>query len=227
MFMPRRLTPTENSECTDDFTQITFLLLQDFGRKIEEEDEELEIEWFSYNTFIKLLSIFPNLEKLDLLECYINFDDANEWPLNVLELHPNLTCFSYNNQYGGDVTFLEEIIDQFAPLLRSLHFVDAVDIVIPSDTSFTNLEELSVSCIESDQIINQILSKTNTLKRVNITTIYESVPYGKKSSICYLRVNLHWKHSGWMMKTMNSLRKHAMLLIMKSVSQTFQVCIGI
>ena len=147
------------SQIAIDLSNVRYLNLKNFGER------KSRSKWFSFDTFIKLLSLFPNIEYLTINNANPNIDD-NVDKLDINSLLPNLKGIA---RLCGSWRLLNHIIHSRSSLLQSLIFQYRDGIEIPSNIMFNNLEELCIK-LPTLEIINNILNKTPSmiLKRINL-----------------------------------------------------------
>ena len=142
-----------SSQTAIDFSKITHLIFDDFGD-----------HGFLFSSFQTIISLFPNIEYLSFNDSFFNIP-MNE-QIDVKQLFPNLE--GYCNWSYGNYPFSNTIISTFGSTLKSLHLIcDSNEIVIPSNISFTNLEELYL-CEATNDFTEKIINTTKSLKRVKL-----------------------------------------------------------
>ena len=143
------------SQTVFNFNNITSLTLWSFGK------------WgkpFSYNTFIKILNLFPNIEYLDI--CGSIFDDITN---NGQYLKPLLTKLKGFSSVSGNNNIANHVISQNEISLKALH-LGVSEIRVLTNTKFDALQELLLVLPQIKQI-HKILNKTHALKRMEINSI--------------------------------------------------------
>eukprot|EP01084_Bolivina_argentea_P133601 235796_1 len=119
--------------------------------------------------FCKLLQVFPNIESLALNEMYLSLKIIDD--IKLCKLLPKLKIFKAtnidHNDSDGYKEFTNKIINLHSNQLESL----SIDYGLPFNHNiinlkFNKLKELKLAWT-SIQIINNICSKTNVLKRLS------------------------------------------------------------
>ena len=138
-----------------DFTKISYLQLRDVGAPENK---------YPLDKFKILMSLFPNITMLSLRDTHLDITSGDE--INVKQLFPKLTGFD-NWSHSNDI-LTNQIIREFGPELQSFHVKYDNNIVIPSNVKFSKLEELYLCTPTSIDVMNDLLDRTTSLKRLKL-----------------------------------------------------------
>eukprot|EP01083_Nonionella_stella_P118661 354317_1 len=137
---------------TINTNNVTYLRCKSFGDRQNH---------FSFDTFTRLLSKFPNIEHLSLSGVALPL--VSQLPSNLLPLLPRLQRFSWTN--NGSSAFLVDALTTFGSKLKTLRFLDRIVAPLPTDITFSNLQQLF---IDSARIttLDRVLKTAKYLRRI-------------------------------------------------------------
>ena len=92
----------------------------------------------TFNEFKRILSLFPKLNSLTLFAFYVSISDNDR--IDIKSLVPNLMC--YVDRHYCNHLLTNQVISQHGVQLQCLQLDHPKDIVIPSNVTFPNLEEI-------------------------------------------------------------------------------------
>ena len=132
-------------------------------------------------------SLFSNIKYLFMYHCSFQYKDINTMHKLFKSGLKGWGYFDSAGEYSTHPPFTNWIIQTFASKLEVLHIQAHDDIQIPQNTKFNNLKEfrmISENYNQNDMnTTNDILSKTNSLKRIAIQLLLSNTYSDRKYNL--------------------------------------------
>ncbi len=123
-------------------------------------------------SYIPILQIAPNLQKLCVQNLKFNYKDPFTFPMNTL-FSLDLSLITFSNHYFGEITQNHfTSISQNCPSLTDLDM--SKRILLGDFTPFTNLENLNLSSSQLHPATFESLKNLTQLKKLNISHLHNN-----------------------------------------------------